>query len=239
MSSPVVGPDLLLLPEDIEFDPSVIIGYRPGRRVADLSLRVGPRARLRSGTVIYAGSTIGADFQTGHNVVVREQNALGDHVQIWNNTTVDYGCRIGDRVKIHANCYVAQFTVLEDDVFMAPGVTIANDVHPGCAFSGECMRGPVLKRGVQVGVNVTIVPMITIGEYSVIGSGAVVTRDVPPRSLVTGNPGRITKRVDELACRTGVAPGGYSYRPYLHAGHGSQGAEAGLPLPHSGSSRTE
>lgn len=220
MTNPIatlVGPELLVLGEEIEQDSGVLVGYRPGRRVDDLTLRLGPRARLRSGTVIYAGSTIGADLQTGHNVVIREQSLLGNHVQIWNNTTIDYDCHLGNGVKIHTNCYIAQHTILEDDVFLAPGVTIANDLHPGCAFSGECMRGPTLKRGVQVGVNVTIVPMITIGEYSVIGSGAVVTHDIPPYSLVVGNPGRVVKQVGELTCRTGVAPEGHGYRPYAFA----------------------
>lgn len=217
MSATLIGPEFLILGEELEHDPSVLIGYRTGRHIADLTLRIGPRALLRSGTVVYAGSTIGADFQTGHHVIVREQNLLGNHVQIWNNSTVDYGCRIGSNVKIHTNCYVAQFTVLEDDVFLAPGVTIANDIHPGCAYSAECMRGPTLQRGVQVGVNATILPMITIGEHSVIASGAVVTRDVPPHSLVIGNPARVTKRVGELTCTTGVAPEGHTYRPY--AGH--------------------
>lgn len=218
MATSLVDADQLFLGEGIERDPSVLVGYRPGRRIGDLALHLGANALLRSGTVLYAGSTIGSDFQTGHHVVVREQNTIGDHVSIWNNTTIDYGCRIGNHVKIHANCYVAQFTVFEDDVFLAPGVTIANDLHPDCAYSAECMRGPTLKRGVQVGVNVTIVPMVTIGEYSVIGSGAVVTKDIPPRSLVVGNPGRVVKQVTELTCRTGVAPEGHGYRPYGRRG---------------------
>jgi acetyltransferase-like isoleucine patch superfamily enzyme len=210
----LVDAQLIQLGEAAEYDPSVLLGYRTGRAIPDQRLVIGARARLRSGTVVYAGSRIGSDFATGHNVVVREQNILGDHVQIWNNTTIDYGCRIGNNVKIHTNCYVAQFTVLEDDVFMAPGVTIANDLHPGCAFSADCMRGPTLKRGVQVGVNVTIIPMVTIGEYSLIASGAVVTSDIPPRSLVVGNPGRVIKQIDAITCKTGVAPAGFSYHPY-------------------------
>jgi acetyltransferase-like isoleucine patch superfamily enzyme len=215
-TSSLIDSHFLQLGEEIEYDATVLIGYYPGRQIEDLTLSIGARALLRSGTVIYAGSTIGTDFQTGHNVIVREHNTLGNHVQIWNNTTIDYGCQIGNNVKIHANCYIAQFTVLEDDVFLAPGVTIANDLHPGCAFSRDCMRGPTLKRGVQVGVNVTIVPMVTIGEYSLIGSGAVVSRDIPPYSLVVGNPARVTKRIGELTCTTGVAPKGHSYRPYIH-----------------------
>lgn len=217
MSEFLIEPELVVLGEECACDPTVLLGYRTGRPVADLTLRVGPRAQLRSGTVLYGGTTIGASFQTGHHVVVREQNSIGDDVQIWNNTTIDYGCRIGSHVKIHTNCYIAQFTVLEDDVFLAPGVTIANDLHPGCAYSAECMRGPILQRGVQVGVNVTIGPRITIGEYSVIGSGAVVMRDIPPRSLVVGNPARIVKTIEEITCTTGVAPGGRSYHPYPRA----------------------
>ena len=209
-----VPSDLLLLGDGLRADPSVLIGYRPDRRVADLILRLGAGARLRTGTVIYAGTSIGDDLQTGHNVVIREQNVLGDSVRIWNNTTIDYGCRIGNGVKIHTNCYIAQYTVLEDDVFLAPGVTIANDLHPGCEFSAECMKGPTLKRGVEVGVNVTIVPRVTIGEYSVIGSGAVITTDIPPHSLVVGNPGRVIKQIEQIHCTTGVAPQGIEFHPY-------------------------
>ncbi len=209
-----VSEELLVLGDGLRADPSVLIGYRPDRRIEDLTLRLGAGARLRTGTILYAGSSIGSDFQTGHNVVIREQNLLGNSVRIWNNTTVDYGCRIGNGVKIHTNCYIAQYTVLEDDVFLAPGVTIANDLHPGCEFSAECMRGPTLKRGVEVGVNVTIVPRVTIGEYSVIGSGAVITTDIPPRSLVVGNPGRVIKRIEQIHCTTGVAPQGIEFHPY-------------------------
>jgi len=117
----VVAAEHLEIGDGFEQDMTAIVGYRPGRTVQDLTLRLGPRALVRSGSVIYAGSTIGSDFQTGHNVVVREQNRLGDHVQIWNNTTVDYGCVLGNNVKIHANCYIAQLTVMEDDVFLLLG----------------------------------------------------------------------------------------------------------------------
>jgi acetyltransferase-like isoleucine patch superfamily enzyme len=194
-------------------EAGVILGQRSGRRVDDPTLRIGANAYLRSGTVLYAGSVIGAYFESGHNVVIREQNRLGDHVSIWNNTTVDYGCRIGDRVKLHANVYMAQFTVVEDDVFLAPGVTIANDPHPGCSFSSQCMRGPHIKRGAQIGVNVTILPFVTIGERAIVGAGSVVTRDVPPDSVVMGNPARVIRRTADLRCLTG-----HTDRPYPEAG---------------------
>ena len=82
---------------------------------------IGANAVIRSGTVIYLGSTIGKNLQTGHHAVIREENIIGDDFKLWNNSTMDYGCRIGDNVKIHCNCYVAQYTVLESGVFLAPG----------------------------------------------------------------------------------------------------------------------
>jgi len=94
---------------------------------------------------------------------------------------------------------------------MAPGVTIANDIHPGCEASRNCMRGPTIERGVQIGVNATILPFIRIGSNSLIGSGSVVTKDVPAGSVVYGNPARVIKKVKDLKCVTGVNKKG---RPY-------------------------
>ena len=148
-----------------------------------------------------AAASIGARLETGHNVVIREDNVLGDDVKIWNNTTIDYGCRIGHRVKIHTNCYIAQFTVLEDDVFLAPGVAVANDPHPGCAFSSQCMRGPTVRAGAQIGAGVTLLPFVTIGRRALVGAGSVVTRDVPDEVVVAGNPARCCARSTSSAAR--------------------------------------
>src|SRR5438105_3563037 len=92
---------LLLLGGPAQADAGVLVGYRPGRTPKDPRLILGADAKLRAGTIIYGGSIIGARLETGHNVVIREDNAIGDDVKIWNNSTVDYGCRIGHRVKIH------------------------------------------------------------------------------------------------------------------------------------------
>jgi acetyltransferase-like isoleucine patch superfamily enzyme len=195
--------------KDCRFDPGTVVGYLSPRRSAGRVLVVGDRARVRHGTVIYAGSTIGSGLETGHNVVIREQNWIGDHFQIWNNSVVDYGCVIGSNVKIHCNVYVAQFTVLEDGVFLAPGVTVANDIHPGCPDSARCMKGPTLKRGARIGVNVTLLPYVTVGERALVGSGSVVTRDVPAGMVAYGNPARVRGPVEELPCTTEIRD-----RPY-------------------------
>ena len=151
-----------------EIDPGVILGYRISRAIAFVLLQLGDHARVRSGSVIYANSVIGHHLETGHNVVIREENRIGDHFNVWNNTVIDYGCVIGNNVRIHSNCYIAQFTVIEDDVFIAPGVSVANDPHPICAL---CMRGPTLKKACRIGVNVTLLPHITVGEGRWSGPG--------------------------------------------------------------------
>lgn len=197
----------VLLGDSYDIDAGVILGYLTGRHIGDPALRLGPYARIRSGTVIYSGSIIGARLQTGHNVVIREENFIGDGLSIWNNSTIDYGCVIGNDVRIHCNVYVAQYSTLEDGVFLAPGVMFANDPHPLC---GRCMRGPTIKRGARVGINVTLLSHVIIGEGALIGAGSVVTRDIPAYTLAYGNPARPVKSVDKLTCPFGLVD-----QPYL------------------------
>ena len=195
-----ISNEMIFIGAGVVIDPTAIVGERPVRHVADLTLRIGKGAIIRSNSVIYAGSTIGNHLNLGHNVVIREENRIGNNASIWGNSTIDYGSLIGNNVKIHTSVYVAQFTIIEDDVFLAPGVIIANDPHPGCPRSKECMRGPVIRRGAKIGSNVTLVPFVTIGEYAFIGAGSVVTRDIPPRAKVYGNPARVVGTIDDLSC---------------------------------------
>lgn len=178
-------------------DRSATIGYPSSRGVAT-GLYLGVDAHVRSGSAIYLGSRIGDRFQTGHNVVVREECTIGDDVSVWSNTVIDYGCRIGNRVKIHSNCYIAQYSEIEDDAFLAPGVTIANDLYPGQEASARVMSGPVIGRGAQIGVNVTILPFARIGAGCLIGGGAVVVLDIPPGCVAFGNPAVVRGRVGDL-----------------------------------------
>jgi acetyltransferase-like isoleucine patch superfamily enzyme len=184
--------------EGIMRDRGVRLGYPTDRSVEGAS-SLGAEARLRSGTVVYAGTRIGDRFQTGHNVVVREECVIGDDVSVWSNTVVDYGCVIGNGVKIHSNCYVAQYTEICDGAFLAPGVTIANDLYPGQEESAEVMSGPWIGPGAQLGVNVTVLPYVRIGAGTIVGSGAVVTRDLPDNVVAYGNPAVVHRKVEDLA----------------------------------------
>jgi acetyltransferase-like isoleucine patch superfamily enzyme len=180
-------------------DNGILLNALSGRRAASTKpLGVGANARIRFGTILYAATQIGHHFETGHHVVVREENKIGNHVSVWNNTTIDYGCRIGNGVKIHCNCYIAQYSILEDNVFLAPGVTLANDLFPGSKHAARVLQGPVIGKGAQVGVNATLLPGVKIGARAMIGAGSVVTQDVPEGAVVWGNPARAYKNLQDL-----------------------------------------
>jgi len=144
--------------------------------------------------------------------VIREENEIGDRVQVWSHSVVDYGCTLGREVHLHTGVYVAQYTRIGDGVFIGPGATLLNDPHPGCTFSRQCMRGPTIGRNVVIGGGAVLLPMITIGEGAVIGGGAVVTRDVAAGAVVYGNPARVHGRREDLRCWTG-----HTLRPYPRA----------------------
>ncbi len=175
-------------------DEDVILGYPCGRLPQGGVVTVGNRSKIRSGSVIYQAVTIGSEFESGHHVVIREQNKIGDRVAIWSNTLIDYGCVIGNGVKIHVNGYIAQYSVIEDDVFLAPGVIFGNDKYP----VSPLLEGPRIGKGASIGVNVTILPGVVIGAGALVGAGSVVTKDVPSGVVVAGNPARVVTSQKEL-----------------------------------------
>jgi acetyltransferase-like isoleucine patch superfamily enzyme len=214
-------------PSAPEIDDDVRLRYPPPRAVSR-PFHLGVGARLRSGTVLYDGSTIGDRLATGHHVVIREDCEIGSDVSVWSGSVIDYGCRIGDGVKIHTNCYVAQFTEIRDGAFLAPGVTLANDLYPGQDASARMMGGPLIDVGAQLGVNVTVLPYVHIGAGCLVGSGSVVTRDLPPGTVAFGCPAVVRGTVEALApVSTRVAPSPASFSGFrvahTAAGGGSDG----------------
>jgi UDP-2-acetamido-3-amino-2,3-dideoxy-glucuronate N-acetyltransferase len=137
------------------------------------SKSIGPGTRIWAFAHILPGAVIGSDCN------------ICDHTFIENDVIV------GDRVTIKCGVQLWDGVRLEDDVFVGPNATFTNDRFPRSKKYPEKFPVTLVKRGASIGANATILPGIVIGQYAMIGAGAVVTKNVPPHSIVAGNPARI------------------------------------------------
>ena len=137
--------------------------------------QIGEGTRVWQYAVILPGAVIGRDGNICSHCFIENQVVVGDRV------TVKCGVQLWDGV------------TLEDDVFVGPNVTFTNDQQPRSRNAAAKLLPTLVKKGASIGANATILPGLTIGEGAMVGAGSVVTKDVPPRTLVVGNPARIVR----------------------------------------------
>lgn len=137
------------------------------------------------------GAQIGNGTKIWHFCHVMSGAVIGDRSSLGQNVVVMNGTRIGDNVKIQNNVSIYEGVTLQDDVFCGPSMVFTNVINPRSHVSRKDEYRPTLvKRGASIGANATIVCGSTLGEYSFIGAGAVVARDVPAYALMVGVPAR-------------------------------------------------
>src|SRR6185436_16665458 len=149
---------------------------------------------------------IGEGTKIWHFSHVMSHSKIGRRCNIGQNVVISPAVRIGDNVKIQNNVSIYTGVELEDDVFCGPSMVFTNVVNPRSHVSrkDEYQR-TLVKRGASIGANATVVCGHTIGRYSFIGAGAVVTRDVPDFAIVVGNPGRITGWMCQCGIKLGLS----------------------------------
>jgi acetyltransferase-like isoleucine patch superfamily enzyme len=160
-------------------------------------LTVGAGSAICAGAVVLAGARIGEDAIVGDQSFVRERCTVGDGTVIGRGTAVDNDVTIGARVRVQTLCYLTAWSVVEDDVFVGPGVNTTNDDTMSRHGPDYRLRGATLRRACRIGGSAVLVPGVEVGEEAFVAAGALVTRDVPARGVVMGVPGRVVREVGD------------------------------------------
>ncbi|MBE0677636.1 MAG: N-acetyltransferase [Bacteroidales bacterium] len=149
-------------------------------------------------TVVDAGCTIGKGTKIWHFSHIMKDAVIGENCNIGQNVVVSPGVILGNNVKVQNNVSIYTGVICEDDVFLGPSMVFTNITNPRSAvIRRDQYITTTVRRGASIGANATIVCGNEIGEYSLIGAGAVITKNVKPFALVVGNPGRQTGWVSE------------------------------------------
>jgi acetyltransferase-like isoleucine patch superfamily enzyme len=192
----------VVIGDGVVVQDNVVLGKPPrlaptsGAPRTDLDpLVIEEGAAVCAGAIVFAGAHIGAGAIVGDQSYVRERARVGAKTVIGRGSAVDNDVVIGDRVSVQTNVYVTGFSIVEDDVFLGPGVLTTNDDAMGRHAPDAPLRGATLRRACRIGGAAVLVPGVEVGEEAFVAAGAVVTNDVPARGVVMGVPARVIRHV--------------------------------------------
>jgi len=155
-------------------------------------LVIGKNTTIGTYAVIFAGTTIGNNCLIGDGVNIREKSRIGHNTLISRGVIVNNNTSIGNNCRVMDQSYLTGGMIIEDDVFISLHVVSTND-NAMARGSNFVPVPPIVKKGALIGAGVCLLPGVEIGEYSVVGTGAVVTKNVPPRKLAWGVPAKVVK----------------------------------------------
>lgn len=191
LSGTVIGDNVII-------GNNCVLGVKPGgnRRMRKENegaskLTIGSNTKIGNLVSIYSGTSIGEYCFVGDHASIRENVSIGDETVVGRAAIVELNSTIGKNVTIQTLVYITGDTIVEDNVFFGPCVSMSNDKYMG--LQEYELRGPHFKRNVKVGNNATFLPNVTIGEDAVVGAGSVVTKDVNAGDTVVGVPAKKIK----------------------------------------------
>ncbi len=191
---------------NVRIDDNTVIGKTPMRSVNSIfkddkkytPCEIGDECLIGAGVIIYCGCTIGDKTLIADIATIREDVTVGVKTIIGRGATVENFCKVGSNCKIQTNVYITAYSEIEDDVFIAPCVVTSNDNY--AARSKERFnhfKGVTVKKGGRIGAGAVILPGKVINEDGFVAAGSVVTKDVPSKTIVAGNPAKELKEVPE------------------------------------------
>ncbi len=190
--------------DNVRIDDGTIIGKLPMRAANTAVTKdealppctIASNCIIGANVVIYRGSKIGEKVLIADLSTVRENVTIGKATIVGRGVAIENKCTIGKYVKLETNVYITAYSDIEDRVFVAPCVATSNDNYVGRTEERfKHFKGVTIKKGARVGVNATILPGKKIGEDSLVGAGALVTKDTPPKKIVVGAPAKALRDV--------------------------------------------
>ena len=199
-----IGSQVVIHPETVigdgvRIDDNTVVGKQPMRARRSIfkdseplpPAQIGTDCLLGAEVVIYAGCTLDQGVLVADGAAVRENVKIGELTIVGRGVTVENLTVVGRKCKLETGAYITAYSVLEDFCFIAPNVTTTNDNFLGRTEERfKHFKGVTVRRGGRIGGGAVILPGIAIGEDAVVGAGAVVTKDVPARTVVVGVPAR-------------------------------------------------
>ena len=152
---------------------------------------------IGAAAIVFAGARIESGAIVGDQTHIRERAVIGAGTVVGRGSAIGSDAAVGARVRIQTNVWLTSHSLVEDDVFVGPGVVSTNDDAMARGGADYVLRGPTLRRACRVGGGVVLAPGVEVGEEAFVAAGALVTRDVPERAVVMGVPARIVREVPE------------------------------------------
>lgn len=156
-----------------------------------------PETRIHPSATIDPSAHIGEGSLVWVNVQVRENAEIGNRCVLSKDVYIDCNVSIGDECKIQNSVSVYDGVTIESKVFVGPNASFTNDKVPRAFSTNWEITKTMVKQGASLGANCTVICGIVIGEYAMVAAGSVVTKDVPPYTLVAGNPARVVGKIDK------------------------------------------
>lgn len=211
----LIGEKPVVLGDDVTVGAYCELGH-PAGQTDRAPLKIGNGSHIRSHSVFYEGSVFGEQLVTGHRVTVREGTKAGAGLQLGTLSDVQGKCTLGDYVKTHSNVHICQAATIEDYVWIYPYVVLTNDPHPP---SDGFIEGPLIRRYAVIATHACVMPAVQVGEDSLVAAGAMVTRDVTPRTVVAGVPAREICRVEKMELKDASGQSAYPWRRHFRRGY--------------------